>query len=52
MLVPVAQDLQNLHSQEDEELNTYKYLDRNKGTVQIPISRAMQLIAEEAAQTS
>jgi hypothetical protein len=47
--VPVAQDLQNLHSQEDEELNHYKYVDRNNGTVQIPISRAMQLIAQEAA---
>ena len=47
--VPVAQDLKNLHSQEDEELNNYKYVDRNNGTVQIPISRAMQLIAQEAA---
>jgi hypothetical protein len=47
--VPVAQDLKNLHSQEDEELNHYKYVDRNNGTVQIPISRAMQLIAQEAA---
>jgi hypothetical protein len=47
--VPVAQDLKNLHSQEDEELNNYKYVDRGKGTVQIPIGRAMQLIAQEAA---
>lgn len=47
--VPVAQDLKNLHSQEDEELNNYKYVDRGNGTVQIPISRAMQLIAQEAA---
>jgi hypothetical protein len=46
---PVAQDLQDLRAKETEELNTYKYLDRNKGTVQIPISRAMQLLAEEAA---
>jgi hypothetical protein len=46
---PVAQQLQDLHAKEAEELNTYKYLDRNKGTVQIPISRAMQLLAEEAA---
>lgn len=47
--VPVADDLKNLHAQEDEELNHYKYLDRNNGTVQIPISRAMELIAQEAA---
>lgn len=46
---PVAQDLRDIHSKEAEELNTYKYLDRNKGTVQIPIGRAMQLLAEEAA---
>lgn len=47
--VPVSQDLKNLHSQEDEELNHYKYLDRNTGVIQIPISRAMELIAQEAA---
>jgi hypothetical protein len=47
--VPVAQDLKNIHAQEDEELNHYKYLDRNTGTVQIPVSRAMELIAQEAA---
>jgi hypothetical protein len=47
--VPVAQDLKDLHAQEDEELNHYKYLDRNTGTVQIPVSRAMELIAQEAA---
>ena len=49
VLVPVSQDLKNLHTQEDQELNTYKYIDRNKGIVQIPISRAMQLIEQEAA---
>ena len=47
--VPVADDLKNLRTQEDEELNTYKYLDRNKGVVQIPISRAMELLAQEAS---
>jgi hypothetical protein len=47
--VPVSDDLKNLHSQENEELNTYKYIDRKTGAVQIPISRAMQLIAQEAA---
>lgn len=50
VLVPVSDDLKNIHSQEDEELNTYKYLDRNQGIVQIPITRAMQLLTEEAAQ--
>jgi hypothetical protein len=50
VLVPVSGDLKNIHTQEDEELNTYKYLDRNQGVVQIPISRAMQLLTEEAGQ--
>jgi len=49
VLVPVSQDLKNLHTQEDQELNTYKYIDRDKGIVQIPITRAMQLIEQEAA---
>ena len=49
VMVPVAEDLRNLHIQEDQELNSYKYLDRNNGVVQIPIQRAMQLIAKEAA---
>ena len=49
VLVPVSADLKNLHNQEDEELNSYKYIDRDKGVVQIPIARAMQLIASEAA---
>jgi hypothetical protein len=50
VLVPVSDDLKNIHAQEDEELNTYKFLDRNQGVVQIPISRAMQLITEEAGE--
>jgi hypothetical protein len=50
VLVPVSEDLKNLHIQEDQELNSYKYLDRNQGIVQIPIGRAMQLITEEAAE--
>lgn len=47
--VPVAQELRDIHAKEAEELNTYKYLDRNKGVLQIPIGRAMQLLSEEAA---
>jgi hypothetical protein len=50
VLSPVSDDLKNLRSQETEELNTYKYIDRNKGVVQIPISRAMELLAQEAAE--
>jgi hypothetical protein len=50
VLVPISDDLKNLRSQEAEELNSYKYIDRNKGTMQIPISRAMELLAKEAAE--
>lgn len=46
-LEPVAQDLRDLRAREDAELNSYRYLDRNKGTVQIPIRRAMELLLAE-----
>jgi hypothetical protein len=29
-------------------LHSYKYVDRAKGTVRIPIERAMELVIEEA----
>jgi hypothetical protein len=49
VLAPVSSDLRALHSQEDGLLNSYKYVDRQRGVVQIPISRAMNLIVQEAA---
>jgi hypothetical protein len=47
---PVAQSLVDLRAREDEALHSYRYLDREKGTVRLPIERAMELLAEEAAQ--
>jgi hypothetical protein len=47
---PVAQTLVDLRAREDEELHAYRYLDREKGTVRLPIERAMELLASEAAQ--
>ena len=47
---PVAQTLVDLRAREDEELHSYRYLDREKGTVRLPIERAMELLANEAAQ--
>jgi hypothetical protein len=47
---PVAQTLVDLRTREDEELHTYRYLDREKGTVRLPIERAMELLASESAQ--
>lgn len=40
------QDLADLHEREDLLLNYYSWIDRSKGTVRIPIDRAMELIAQ------
>ena len=50
VLAPVSQSLTALHAREDEELHTYRFIDRDKGTVRIPIERAMQLLAREYEQ--
>ena len=47
---PVAQNLVDLRAREDEALHSYRYLDREKGTIRLPIERAMELLASEAAQ--
>ncbi len=41
-------DLQNFRKMEDAKLTSYQYVDKDKGTVRIPVERAMQLMAEEA----
>jgi hypothetical protein len=40
-------DLAVLHDREDLMLSYYSWVDEGKGTVRIPIERAMQLIAQE-----
>jgi hypothetical protein len=40
------QDLTDLHGREDLLLDHYSWIDRGKGTVRIPIERAMELIAQ------
>ncbi len=40
------QDLMQLHEREDLLLNYYSWVDRSKGTVRIPIERAMEIIAQ------
>lgn len=42
-----SKDLVELIAMEKETLNSYKLLDAKKGIYQIPIKRAMQLLAEE-----
>ena len=38
--------LADLRAAEDADLNSYSWIDRNAGTVRVPIDRAMQLILE------
>ena len=49
VLAPVSEELRDLRAREDTELHSYKFLDRDKGLVRIPIERAMELLAAEAA---
>ena len=44
----ISVDLKDLQTSESATLNNYKLLDAEKGVYQIPIDRAMQLIAEES----
>ena len=48
ILEPVSEDYKNLRAREDAELFSYKYLDREKGVVRLPIQRAMDLVVAEA----
>jgi hypothetical protein len=39
-------DIADMHARENLLLNNYTWIDQSKGTVRIPIERAMQLVAE------
>ena len=41
-----VQDLQQMHAEEDQILNSYGWVDQKKGTVRIPIDRALDLLAQ------
>jgi hypothetical protein len=45
-----AADLRTLRASEDEQLTSYRYIDRAKGTVALPVDRAMELLVKEAAE--
>ena len=49
-LKPESVSLNELHAEEKEILTTYKLIDPEKDIYRIPIDRAMQLVAEEAAK--
>jgi len=40
------QEIADMHAKEDLLLENYSYVDQSKGTVRIPIERAMELIAQ------
>jgi hypothetical protein len=48
VLNPVSIPIQELRSHEDEVLNSYKVIDAEEGIYQIPIQRAMEILADEA----
>ena len=48
VLKPESISLRDLRAREDEILNSYRVLDPVKGVYQIPIERAMELVADEA----
>lgn len=41
------QDIADLHAREDILLDNYTWVDQSKGTVRIPIKRAMEIIAQK-----
>ncbi len=41
------QDIADLHAREDLLLSNYTWVDQSKGTVRIPIERAMEMIAQQ-----
>lgn len=43
-------DLEELRAAEDKLLTSYGWVDRNAGTVRIPVARAIDLLAERAGQ--
>lgn len=49
VMAPIAGDLVDLRTLEDRLLHSYGYVDREAGKVRIPIERAMELLAQEAA---
>ncbi len=46
--VPIWQDLKDVRSAETERLTQYKFIDKAKGSVQLPIERSMELLVQEA----
>lgn len=50
VLAPQSDLLVSLHEREDKQLYSYQIIDRAKGTVQLPIDRAMELVIKESGE--
>ena len=48
----VYDDLVRMQATQEENLNSYRWLDRDAGTVAVPIDRAKELIIQEARERS
>ena len=46
LLINPGQDLKTMRADEDKILNTYDWVDREKGIVRIPIRRAIEILAQ------
>lgn len=49
-LSPASVELKAIRSVEDQTLNTYGYVDKDKVIVRLPIARAMDFVAGESAE--
>ncbi len=47
---PEPSQLKEIRAREAQQLTNYKLLDKDKGVVQLPIDRAIQVIVQEAAE--
>ncbi|MBL8148805.1 MAG: hypothetical protein JNN15_02630 [Blastocatellia bacterium] len=45
-----SDQLREVRAKEDTDLNSYKYVNKEKGVVQIPIERSMEVLIKEAEQ--
>jgi hypothetical protein len=51
LLVKEHQDLVDVRKEEADLLDTYGWVDKERGIVRIPIARAMELVAKEGLQS-
>jgi hypothetical protein len=49
VMAPVSDDLRELRAREDGQLGSYGYVNKDAGVVRLPVRRAMELLAKEAA---